>query len=104
MQFFLFRAKVCVGFLLALAAVGALLWTQTNYIGPLSSRIRALFVKHTRTGNPLVDSVAEHQPASDDVYSNYLNYAYDYAYHGAAVCALSRSNGCYFLAIYGWVA
>merc|ERR1712194_894860 len=25
--------------------------------------VRGLFVKHTRTGNPLVDSVAEHQPA-----------------------------------------
>jgi dolichyl-diphosphooligosaccharide--protein glycosyltransferase len=30
----------------------------TGYFGPLSSRVRGLFVKHTRTGNPLVDSVA----------------------------------------------
>ena len=58
----------------------------TRYFGPISSRIRGLpgppfkafglfgilrcfcfgssrFVKHTKTGNPLVDSVAEHQPA-----------------------------------------
>jgi hypothetical protein len=38
-----------------------------GYFGPLSSRVRGLFVKHTRTGNPLVDSVAEHQPASAQV-------------------------------------
>lgn len=36
----------------------------TGYFGPLSVRVRSLFIKHTRTGNPLVDSVAEHQPAS----------------------------------------
>ena len=34
--------------------------------------MRGLFVKHTKTGNPLVDSVAEHQPASPDSYKNYL--------------------------------
>lgn len=39
----------------------------TGYFGPLSVRVRSLFVKHTRTGNPLVDSVAEHQPASAQV-------------------------------------
>ena len=27
-----------------------------GYFGPLSSRVRGLFVQHTRTGNPLVDS------------------------------------------------
>ena len=35
-----------------------------GYFGPISSRVRGLFVKHTKTGNPLVDSVAEHQAAS----------------------------------------
>jgi dolichyl-diphosphooligosaccharide---protein glycosyltransferase len=29
--------------------------------GSLSARVRSLFITHTRTGNPLVDSVAEHQ-------------------------------------------
>ena len=33
-----------------------------------------LFVKHTKTGNPLVDSVAEHQPASPQAYYQYLHY------------------------------
>ncbi len=45
----------------------------SGYFGPLSSRVRGLFVKHTRTGNPLVDSVAEHQPASSDAYWQFLH-------------------------------
>lgn len=40
----------------------------SGYFGPLSSRVRGLFVKHTKTGNPLVDSVAEHQAASPQAY------------------------------------
>lgn len=48
------------------AVIVAVLW-PTGYFGPLSSRVRGLFVTHTRTGNPLVDSVAEHQPASRQV-------------------------------------
>jgi len=38
---------------------------EIGYFQPLGARIRGLFVKHTRTGNPLVDSVAEHQPADE---------------------------------------
>lgn len=41
-------------------------------VGPISARVRGLFVKHTKTGNPLVDSVAEHQPASSAAYKQYL--------------------------------
>ena len=39
----------------------AAIWilTPSGYFGPLSSRVRGLFVQHTKTGNPLVDSVAE---------------------------------------------
>jgi len=54
---------LCIGYFLA----------PTGYFGPISSRVRALFVKHTKTGNPLVDSVAEHQPASPDAYLQYLD-------------------------------
>merc|ERR1719399_1482046 len=46
---------------------------SVGYFGPISSRVRGLFVKHTRTGNPLVDSVAEHQPASVNAYWHYLH-------------------------------
>lgn len=45
----------------------------TGYFGPLSSRVRGLFVKHTKTGNPLVDSVAEHQAANANAYYQYLH-------------------------------
>ena len=45
-----------------------------RYFGPLSSRVRGLFVKHTKTGNPLVDSVAEHQPARANAYYQYLQH------------------------------
>ncbi|KAJ1478227.1 Oligosaccharyl transferase STT3 subunit-domain-containing protein, partial [Baffinella frigidus] len=58
----------------ALAVLVAIL-LPTGYFGPLSSRVRGLFVKHTRTGNPLVDSVAEHQPASPQAYWQYLHYS-----------------------------
>lgn len=64
------------GYVFALAAsvasVVLAVLLPTGYFGPLSSRVRGLFVKHTRTGNPLVDSVAEHQPASDQAYYQYL--------------------------------
>ena len=30
--------------------------------------------QHTKTGNPLVDSVAEHQPARPEAYWHYLHY------------------------------
>ena len=46
---------------------------EAGYFGPISSRVRGLFVKHTKTGNPLVDSVAEHQPASAGAYLQYLD-------------------------------
>jgi len=56
-------AILCLGYIFLPAA----------YFGPISSRVRALFVKHTKTGNPLVDSVAEHQPASAGAYFQYLD-------------------------------
>ncbi|KAF0714662.1 Aste57867_3762 [Aphanomyces stellatus] len=55
-----------------LAGVVQVLW-PTGYFGPLSSRIRGLFVQHTRTGNPLVDSVAEHQPVKNDAFWQFLH-------------------------------
>ena len=47
--------------------------TPKGYFGPISSRVRGLFVPHTKTGNPLVDSVAEHQAASQQAYWQYLH-------------------------------
>ena len=56
----------------AIVAVGAFILVKMGYFGPLSARVRGLFVKHAETGNPLVDSVAEHQPATSDAYDRYL--------------------------------
>mmetsp|Transcript_41640 Transcript_41640/g.50670 ORF Transcript_41640/g.50670 Transcript_41640/m.50670 type:complete len:1014 (-) Transcript_41640:84-3125(-) len=52
----------------------AQLLLPSGYFGPISSRVRGLFIPHTKTGNPLVDSVAEHQPASTDAYFQYLHF------------------------------
>lgn len=74
--------RAMLGFRLrAAAAVGAVavlliaLVIPTGYFGPLSIRVRSLFIPHTRTGNPLVDSVAEHQPATPEAYSQFLHNA-----------------------------
>ena len=48
-----------VGFLLISILI------QMGHFGAVSARVRGLFLKHTRTGNPLVDSVAEHQPTTN---------------------------------------
>merc|ERR1719203_1444948 len=48
------QAFIIAGILAALAIYFLL---PLGYFGPLSARVRGLFVKHTRTGNPLVDSV-----------------------------------------------
>jgi len=50
----------------------AFILVNMGYFGPISARVRGLFVKHAKTGNPLVDSVAEHQPATSDAYDRYL--------------------------------
>lgn len=49
-----------------------------GYFGPLSSRVRALFLRHKKTGNPLVDSVAEHQPTQSSSYHQYLQWCLYY--------------------------
>lgn len=71
-QTWILRIKV----LTTAAVIGGIvvyLLMPTGYFGPISSRVRGLFVKHTKTGNPLVDSVAEHQPASTEAYFQYLD-------------------------------
>jgi dolichyl-diphosphooligosaccharide--protein glycosyltransferase len=55
-----FRVQVFLG-ALAVVSVLVVVVIPKSYFGPISSRVRGLFVPHTKTGNPLVDSVAEHQ-------------------------------------------
>lgn len=74
-----------------------------NYLGPISSRIRGLFVKHTKTGNPLVDSVAEHQPAKPESYKQYLGTdIVDIVPYGFGLIALRYfHDSSSFLLVYG---
>jgi len=102
-QFIRFRVQAFAVLIAALLGVVILLY-PTGYFGPLSSRIRGLFVKHTKTGNPLVDSVAEHQPANPSMYASYLNLPLDYAILGGLVGLWNRNNGFYFLVLYGFIA
>ncbi|CAL1159892.1 unnamed protein product, partial [Cladocopium goreaui] len=66
--------------------------------------MRCLFVKHTKTGNPLVDSVAEHQPANPKIYASHLGMPLDYVLLGGLVCIFNRNNGFYFMCLYGFIA
>ena len=75
----------------------------TGYFGPLSSRVRGLFVQHTRTGNPLVDSVAEHQPASPAAYYQYLNVICNIAPIGFVMVLFGLNDQSAFLVLYAMV-
>jgi dolichyl-diphosphooligosaccharide--protein glycosyltransferase len=91
------------------AGAGLLVLTalfSVGYFGPISSRVRGLFVKHTRTGNPLVDSVAEHQPASANAYWHYLHTTCYAAPAGllALFGRRSRVDARAFLAVYAVVS
>jgi len=83
--------KVRIGVFFIAGVIGAgiaYILQQKGYFGPISSRVRGLFVKHTKTGNPLVDSVAEHQPASTEAYLHYLLDAVYIAPAGIVLVAL----------------
>ena len=117
-QLLILRAKAAVVAAVGLGILAAAL-IPTGYFGPLSARVRGLFVKHTRTGNPLVDSVAEHQPASDQAYQQYLHQTiYNLAPLGFVFVAVrylfvesvgsggrrGKGDGLSFLLVYGIVA
>ena len=88
-----------------LALVAATVLAPTGYFGPISARVRGLFVQHTKTGNPLVDSVAEHQPASSRAYFQYLNYVCVLAPPGYFYVWLAGlSNASSFLVVWGTAA
>merc|ERR1719162_2386640 len=70
-KFFLFRVSifVCAG---ALLGAGAYFLAELGFFAPLGARIRGLFLEAVKTGNPLVDSVAEHHPSNAQAYDQYL--------------------------------
>jgi dolichyl-diphosphooligosaccharide--protein glycosyltransferase len=65
-----------VGIFFGVAVVMSVILLPTGFFGPLSSRVRGLFVQHMKTGNPLVDSVAEHQPGTPESFWQFLHIAY----------------------------
>lgn len=86
------------------AVVVMLLW-PTGFFGPISSRVRGLFVKHTKTGNPLVDSVAEHQAAREGSYEHYLKVIAELVPYGFGMVAVAFCNDASsFLLVYGIAA
>jgi len=103
LQVQLLRAKLALPIALALVGAAALLM-QFGYFGPLSARVRGLFVKHTRTGNPLVDSVAEHQPANEQAYSHYLHHIYHIAPYGFLLSLVRFTDANLFIVLYAGTA
>ena len=59
---------------LIIAIIFITVFVPPSYFGPLSARVRGVFIKHAKTGNPLVDSVAEHQPADSHAYFRFLQH------------------------------
>lgn len=102
-EFNAFRQKVFIAAGGAGAIVAAMLF-QMGYFGPLSARIRGLFVQHTRTGNPLVDSVAEHQATSPMAYWQYLHYMCYLAPLGFGMTLMKMSDPMTFVTLYAIVA
>ena len=66
------QVVVCIGGF-AVCVLAAAVFLPAGFIGPLSARVRGLFVPHTRTGNPLVDSVAEHRATNPLYYIKYFH-------------------------------
>ncbi|CBH10989.1 oligosaccharyl transferase subunit, putative [Trypanosoma brucei gambiense DAL972] len=85
------RARIFMGTLSLLLIVAIYLFS-TGYFRSFSSRVRALFVKHTRTGNPLVDSVAEHRPTTAGAFLRHLHVCYN----GWIIGFFFMSVSCFF--------
>ena len=89
-------------FIVAVIVVFAL--TPRGYFGPISARVRGLFVKHTKTGNPLVDSVAEHQAASNKSFFQFLHHVCTVAPIGFFILFGKLSDSSSFLLVWGIAA
>mmetsp|Transcript_28042 Transcript_28042/g.80461 ORF Transcript_28042/g.80461 Transcript_28042/m.80461 type:complete len:810 (+) Transcript_28042:103-2532(+) len=101
-EFEAFRKQALLGGAALGSLVAAVLFQQ-GYFGPISSRVRGLFVQHTRTGNPLVDSVAEHQATSPRAYWMYLYYTCYLGPIGFFLCFRKITDAKIFLMLYGAV-
>jgi dolichyl-diphosphooligosaccharide--protein glycosyltransferase len=89
-----FATRMTVLAILAACAVAAVTYLfgqalQEGTVYDISVRIKSLFIPHTKTGNPLVDSVAEHQSTPGSVYTQYLHHTLYLAPIGFIWAALS---------------
>ena len=74
-------------------------------IWSMSARVRALFIPHTRTGNPLVDSVAEHRAPHWGVYLQYFNIMVYFGIFGFFWCCdKPKTDAKSFIALYCGIA
>jgi len=103
LEFIVFRVQV-FGAIGVAGIVLIMAIAPSGYFGPLSSRVRGLFVQHTKTGNPLVDSVAEHQPASSRSYFQYLHHVCSLAPIGYLMVMANLSDTSSFLLVWGMAA
>lgn len=88
-------------------AVGAIILAfivPDGYFGPLGARIRGLFVPHTKTGNPLVDSVAEHQATPNEAYWRYFHVVSLVAPVGVFACLHKPTPAKWFVFLYALTA
>eukprot|EP00756_Hemistasia_phaeocysticola_P021221 Hpha_TRINITY_DN15763_c5_g12::TRINITY_DN15763_c5_g12_i1::g.37016::m.37016/K07151/STT3; dolichyl-diphosphooligosaccharide--protein glycosyltransferase len=102
-NFVIFRGVLFGVIMVGITAVVKYLFS-TGYFSPLGARIRGLFIQHTKTGNPLVDSVAEHQAASTSAFYYYHHNTCYLAPFGLLLTILRPSNGNLFLALYAVIA
>ena len=104
-DFLLFRKRAVVGGVIA-SVVALIVLDASGLVGGLSARVRGLFVPHTHTGNPLVDSVAEHQATQGDVYLKYFDFlVVAFSPAGAIACVVSsRTPARTFVALYFLIA
>jgi len=93
-----------LGVLVAGLAILVGILAPMGYFGPLSSRVRGLFIRHTHTGNPLVDSVAEHQATQDGMYWQFFHSVCFIAPLAVPSLLWKRSEAKYFLFVYAAVA
>lgn len=93
-----------LGVLVAGLAIVVGVLAPMGYFGPLSSRVRGLFIRHTHTGNPLVDSVAEHQATQDGMYWQFFHSICFIAPLAVPSLFWKRSEAKYFLFVYAAVA
>eukprot|EP00929_Paragymnodinium_shiwhaense_P009687 TRINITY_DN11394_c0_g1_i1.p1 TRINITY_DN11394_c0_g1~~TRINITY_DN11394_c0_g1_i1.p1 ORF type:complete len:820 (-),score=157.67 TRINITY_DN11394_c0_g1_i1:106-2565(-) len=102
-SFFFFRAAVFMGVGIAGVLVAYVL-LEMGYFMPLGARIRGLFLSAVKTGNPLVDSVAEHRPSSPEAYAAYLGEARHLAVVGLLFCWHQKTPAKTLAPIYALVA